>query len=246
MNQPSNHCSDVLQCLIKTDGAAHHPLADTPCPVLQYADDTIILIRADSDDLTRLKTILDMFSDATGLKINFEKSTVTPMHVPPGALSQFVDILQCKIGSFPQTYLGLPLSNVKLPLPAFAPMIAKVDRYLATWQALLLSTVGRVILISAVLNGVPSYAMGAMLLLPGIIEAIDARRRAFLWVGTDKVSGAKCLVAWETVCQAREDGGLGIKRLDTQNACLLLKLIQHLHHPLDSTGALGSRADRPL
>ena len=55
-----------------------------------------------------------------------------------------MQILQCREGKFPQTYLGLPLSNVKLPLSAFAPLIAKVDRYLASWKALLLSTAGRV------------------------------------------------------------------------------------------------------
>jgi hypothetical protein len=43
----------------------------------------------------------------------------------------------------------------------------------------ILSTTGRVVLINAVLTGVPSYAMGAMLLPPGVIAAIDARRRAF-------------------------------------------------------------------
>jgi hypothetical protein len=41
-----------------------------------------------------------------------------------------MDILGCREGLFPQTYLGLPLSNVKLPLSTFAPLIAKVDRYL--------------------------------------------------------------------------------------------------------------------
>lgn len=94
-----------------------------------------------------------MLSEATGLVINFSKSTVTPMHLPSGALQEIMDILQCKVGSFPQTYLGLPLFNIKLPLAAFAPLIARIDRYLASWQALLLSTAGRVILINLVLAG---------------------------------------------------------------------------------------------
>lgn len=51
-------------------------------------------------------------------------------------------------GKFPQTYLGLPLSNTKLPLSAFASLIAMVDKYLTgRWKALLLSTVGRVVLV---------------------------------------------------------------------------------------------------
>ena len=72
-----------------------------------------------------------MFSSATGLKINYDKSTITPMHLPEGAIEDFLGVLNCNVGSFPQTYLGLPLSNVTLWLSAFAPLIAKVDRYLA-------------------------------------------------------------------------------------------------------------------
>jgi hypothetical protein len=83
---------------------------------------------------------------------------------------------------------------------------------------------------NSVLDGHPTYIMGAILLLVGVRESLDARRRAFLWNGTDKASGAQCLVAWEKVCATKEDGGLSIKRLDTQNACLLLKLILRLHH----------------
>lgn len=53
-------------------------------------------------------------------------------------------------------------------------------------------------------------------------------------------SGAKCLVSWEKVCTMKEDGGLGIKRLDTQNACLLLKLVHRLH-PRDSSWATWAK-----
>ena len=48
-----------------------------------------------------------MFSAATGLAINFGKSTVTPMNLHEGALQGFMEVLQCREGSFPQTYLGL-------------------------------------------------------------------------------------------------------------------------------------------
>lgn len=92
----------------------------------------------------------------------------------------YLSVLGCKEGKFPQTYLGLPLSNIKLPLSAFTPLIARVDKYLASWKALLLSTASRVVLIDVVLSGLPTYAMVAMILPPGVVKAIDARRRAFL------------------------------------------------------------------
>lgn len=207
--------ADVLQRLITSGGDIRHPLVDTPCLVLQYADNTIMLIRGTSEDAANLKRALDMFSAATGLAIHFGKSTVTPMHVQRAPLERILQILQCREGTFPQVYLGLPLSNIKLRLLAFAPLIAKADRYLAGWKATLLSTAGWVVLIISALDGLPTYAMGAMLLPPGVRAALDARRRAFLWAATEKVNGAQCLVAWEKVCQAKEDGGLGIKRLDT-------------------------------
>jgi hypothetical protein len=56
-------------------------------------------------------------------------------------------------------------------------MIAKVDKYLAGWKATLLSTARHVVLINVVLDGLPTYAMGALFLLVGVKEAVDAKRR---------------------------------------------------------------------
>jgi hypothetical protein len=54
--------------MIKQDDLLCHPLVDgMPCPVLQYVDDTLIILRAEPAAACRLKEILDMFSMATGL-----------------------------------------------------------------------------------------------------------------------------------------------------------------------------------
>lgn len=76
--------------------------------MLQYADDTLILLRADLQDVTRLKQLLDS-SDATGLKINYGKSTMVPMHVSEEQITEYISVLGCRREGFPQTYLGLPL-----------------------------------------------------------------------------------------------------------------------------------------
>jgi len=100
--------ADVLQCLIKDSDTVRHPLADAPCPVLQYAYDTLIVWAA-TDDVLSLRSILDFFSEATGLKINYHKSTAVPMHIPAPKLRRLLKILQCQQAGFPQVYLGLPL-----------------------------------------------------------------------------------------------------------------------------------------
>jgi hypothetical protein len=232
--------------MIKCDGSIRHPATDTTCPVLQYADDTLLLVRAEVTDIRRLKAVLNKFASATGLKINYNKSTLVPMHVPPAKLQRIVRLLQCQQGTFPQVYLGLPLSNVKLNLSAFTPLIAKVDKRLSGWQAALLNHQGRLVLVNSVLDGLVTYMMQALALPPGVIDLIDSRRRAFLWSGKDKTSGAKCLVNWEDVQRPKSQGGLGVKNLAAQNACLLLKLLHRLHHPGHSAWATWARANKNL
>lgn len=67
--------ADVLPKLIAracADGLLAHPVDDTlPCPVLHYADDTLILCRGDLTAIQTLKRLLAAFFAATGLQINY-------------------------------------------------------------------------------------------------------------------------------------------------------------------------------
>lgn len=218
-----------------------HPLANETCPVLQYADDTLILVRAEVQDVVNLKMILDNFAAATGLQINYHKSTAVPMHVDDDLLPQLLQILQCQQATFPQVYLGLPLSNTKLNLQAFAPLIAKVDRRLSGWQSNLLNKAGQAVLINSVLDGMVTHIMAAVALPPGILDQLESKRRAFLWSGKSKTKGVCCLVAWDVAPKPRTEGSLGVKNLATVNSYLLLKLLHRLHHPGDSSWAAWAR-----
>lgn len=239
--------ADVLQVLIKNSGMVRHPiLEDSACPILQYADDTLILARANIRDIMALKHLLDSFSAASGLQINYSKSTAVPMHVNPQDLAPMLQVLGCKQEGFPQTYLGLPLSSTKLRLTAFSPQIAKTDKYLGGWQAALLNPTGRAVLVNSVLDSQLVYAMCAVPLPPGILSRADSRRRSFLWTGEDRCSGSSCLVAWENVCKPKQAGGLGIKDLHIQNTCLLVKLIHRLHSSALSSWAAWVRSNVKL
>lgn len=114
---------DVLQRLLQmasTNGELCHPVNPTlPCPVLHYANDTLILVRGDRGSILGLKRILNDFSLVTGLTINFHKSTCVPLHISTVDALDMAAILRCSVLSFPQTYLGLPLqaSCQRLPTP---------------------------------------------------------------------------------------------------------------------------------
>ena len=99
--------ADLLLCLLKDRGTVRHPLIDAPCPVLQYVDDTLILVRATTEDVINLRSVLDSFSEATGLKINYHKSTAVPMHVPEPKLRRLLKVLHCQQATFPSSIPGL-------------------------------------------------------------------------------------------------------------------------------------------
>ncbi|CAO2197346.1 unnamed protein product [Urochloa humidicola] len=190
--------ADVLQSMIKQDSSIRHPVCENaPCPTLQYADDTLIVVRGAASDISNLKMILDQFSAATGLHINYNKSTAVPMHMDEQVIAECLNILGCRREGFPQTYLGLPLSCSKLKLAAFDPYICKTDRYLAGWQAALLNPMGRTVLINSVLDGQLAHLMSAIPLPPGAVTKFDRRRRSFLWTGESTAHGASCLIAWD-------------------------------------------------
>lgn len=111
------------------------------------------------------------------------------MNVAPELVHWIAGATGCNLEGFPQTYLGLPMSNVKLNLFAFAPLISKTDKY---WQVLLLSLGGRIILVNSVMDNLPTYVMATLLLPKGVVEALEKRRHAFLWIGENKCSGAHC------------------------------------------------------
>jgi len=188
-------------------------------------------MKGDVASMTALKRILEDFSAATGLTINFHKSTFVPMHVDDTTSAELAEILGCSVSSFPQTYLGLPLSPHKLKFADYQPLLFSFDRYLAGWKARLPSTGGRIVLVNSVLGSLPIFYMSSILLPKKVVEALDAKRRAFLWTGEEQCHGSSCLVAWTDVCQPKEFGGLGVKNLADMNHCLLLKFVHKLHDP---------------
>jgi len=129
----------------------------------------------------------------------------------------------------PQNYLGLPLSDTKLPVSAFSTYVDRTDKFLSSRQASLLNNMGRVVLINSVLDSQLVYIMSATQIPPEVIRQIDKRHRSFLWARNKEFSAAKCLVAWPNVCTTKELGGLGIRDFGTHNVCLLPNLIHRLH-----------------
>ena len=80
--------------------------------MLQYADDTLFLCEANFKSVCNLKVILHCFELASGLKVNFSKSSIRGVGVDHIVIQQYVAILNCEVMKTPFKYLGLLVGGV--------------------------------------------------------------------------------------------------------------------------------------
>lgn len=85
--------AELLQILINK--AAHlnelkaplpQPLEDFP--IVQYMDETLLILQVDARQLVFLKALLHSFAESTGLQVNYRKSQMYPINVPHEKLTR--------------------------------------------------------------------------------------------------------------------------------------------------------------
>lgn len=75
-----------------------------------FVDDTLIFCGTKKTQVHYLSLTLMIFEALSGLHVNMYKSIIYPIKVVLG-LEDLAEIMCCNIGSFPTTYLGLPLAT---------------------------------------------------------------------------------------------------------------------------------------
>jgi retron-type reverse transcriptase len=208
------------------------PQPDEDFPIVQYADDTLLLLQADARQLVFLKAILHSFANSTGLQVNYNKSQMYPINVSHEKMTILANTFGCDIGTMPFTYLGLPMGTTKPRIEDLAPMMDRVERRLSacsTW----LSYSGRLEMINSAITPITTYAMSSIKLPIGVIENIDRARKQCLWRGNSEKKKGGNLVAWETVLLPKDKGGLGIINLRLQNDALLMKQLSKFYNRAD-------------
>jgi len=183
------------------------PLSCEDFPVIQYADDTLIVMEGDPKQLFFLKVVLHAFADSTGLKVNYNKSFMVPINIPEERFNVLVNTFGCEKGSFPFTYLGLPLGTTKPKVEDFLPLITKCERRLVSTSSLL-SQAGKLEITNAVLSALPTFHLSSIALPKGVIKQIDKFRKHCLWRGSDINSKKPPKAAWDLVRRPKNQGGL--------------------------------------
>jgi hypothetical protein len=94
---------------------------DLGFPIIQYVDDTIIIMRASQQELLCLKALLESYAQSTGLRVNFTKSGMDPLNMIEEKAKIMAGVFGCQIQEMPFTYLGLPMGSTKPRVEHYAP-----------------------------------------------------------------------------------------------------------------------------
>ena len=157
--------------------------ASTIVSHLQSADDTLILGDKSWANIRAMRAILLLFQSLSGLKVNFSKSCLVGVNVVDSWLAKAALVLNCKVGSIPFMYLGMPIGGNSRRLSFWEPLLNRIRSRLAGWSSKHLSFGGRLILLKSVLSSLPVYALSFFKAPTGIISSIESLFNCFFLGG---------------------------------------------------------------
>lgn len=169
-----------------------------------------------------IRAVLLIFEHLSGLKVNFQKSLLTGVNVSDTWLKEASLLLNCRVGTFPFVYLGLPIGGDSRRLDFWKPIVNNIISRLSNWKRKFLSFGGRLILLKFVLSSLPVYFISFFKAPASIISSIESLLKIFFWGVCEDYKKIEW-VDWDSVCLPKEKGGLGVRRLREFNIALLGK-----------------------
>ena len=97
---------------------------------LLFADDTILFCEASREQILSIRLVLICFQAFTGLKVNVGKSEIVPIGEASN-IQTLTNILQCKVGNLPMTYLGMPLGTLFKIVLIWNPILERMEKKLS-------------------------------------------------------------------------------------------------------------------
>ncbi|KAL0315341.1 UNVERIFIED_CONTAM: hypothetical protein Sradi_5412300 [Sesamum radiatum] len=163
---------------------------------LLFADDTLIFFQASVDAALCILEVLEIFGRAAGQEINFDKSSVV-----------------FRKNTVPVLREGIQNTLQSIP--------DRVWNRISGWNERNLSQAGKEVLIKAVAQAIPTYAMGCFRLPFSLIKELQSMIANFWW----HTGEARKIhwISWQRMCMPKAQGGLGFRDLQAFNLGMLAK-----------------------
>ncbi|KAK9704967.1 hypothetical protein RND81_07G023700 [Saponaria officinalis] len=177
----------------------------------QFIDDLLMFSYGDYNSATLLLREFLTFSNASGLRMNVQNSSLYANGVPSPTVQRICAAAGMNLGALPFTYWGIPITSRKLSVLECFVLIEKVVARIRAVDSRYLSYGCRLTLVKSVLSTLHSYWARIFIIPKSIIKRIEDTCMNFLWRGSHIYVSAPP-IAWDQVCKEPEMGGLGIRK----------------------------------
>uniref|UniRef100_A0A803QQG6 Reverse transcriptase domain-containing protein n=1 Tax=Cannabis sativa TaxID=3483 RepID=A0A803QQG6_CANSA len=190
---------------------------------LLFADDSLLFTKVTPSSSMEIKDILTLYNLATGQSVNFHKSSIL---FSPNTISSdcrtFRTTLHLDDKPFIDKYLGVPQCFSRSKTSSFVFLLQKASSKLSVWNQNLFSRAGKEILLKAVIQAIPSYAMSCFRLPVSLCKHYTKLMSKFWWGSlgqSHKIHWKK----WDNLCTSKFYGGLGFRNIVHHNQAMLAK-----------------------
>lgn len=188
---------------------------------LFFADDSLIIMKAENKSATELGRLLHIYEQASGQMINMEKSSILfSLNTSTEVRDQIKQSLSISQETVQERYLGLPISIGKARKKTFSYIKQKIWARVQGWQEKILSKAGKEILIKAVAQAIPTYAMSCFDITKGLCDELSSMIGRYWWSQQDNTHKIHW-ISWEKLTRSKKKGGLGFKDLHLFNKAML-------------------------
>ncbi|KAI0519609.1 hypothetical protein KFK09_007060 [Dendrobium nobile] len=225
---------DAFSCLLDNDAIFEAPMVEGfRLSHLMYADDLLIFGKADIHNCENLCQLIETFSMATSLEINYGKSSLllSKNCQNPNVISS---ILKIPCTSTSIAYLGIPISPNNPKLPDFSKLMETITHKLFGWKAKALSFAGRLQFLRFTIWKTIAYWIRGSIIPKTITKQIEKQCAKFLYFG-DTTARKMHLISWKNTCKPKVYGGLGLPSLHSVQFsfhCSLIKRLYNYSSPL--------------
>lgn len=108
--------------------------SDLVISYLHYTNDTIIVAYPTVDNIWTIKAILRGFELASGLQVNFSKSSLIGVKVDHAFLENVGYFLHCRIETLPFKYLGIAVGVIPSREVTWDPLVNLLSKRPNSWK----------------------------------------------------------------------------------------------------------------
>nr|XP_051190739.1 uncharacterized protein LOC127304068 [Lolium perenne] len=186
-------------------------------------DDSIFFARSDPRSVQALKIALNTYCEASGQKVNLQKSSLFFGNKCPDSVKARVkDVLGVSSEILHDTYLGMPTEIARASTASFNSLVEKVWRCVTSVSGRPLSRAGKGVWLKSVAQSIQNHVMSCFQVPVTSCEKMRASI-ANHWWGFDEGRKKMHWKSWNWLTAPKSLGGLGFRDFVMFNQAMLAK-----------------------